>query len=113
MDKNRVPNFANRLGNLRREAGLTQQQLAERAGIHKLTVAKLEQGIREPSWATVLVLANALEVNCLAFTEDGTLSGPTQKRPRGRPPKAKPATPSAEDLEATARKARARIRKGK
>jgi transcriptional regulator with XRE-family HTH domain len=113
MDKNRVPNFANRLSDLRKEAGLTQQQLAERAGIHKLTVAKLEQGIREPTWATVLALADSLGVNCLAFVENGVPSGSTGKRPRGRPPKATLATPPAAYRETTPKKTRSRAQKGK
>jgi transcriptional regulator with XRE-family HTH domain len=113
MDTSRVPRFAERLIELRKKASLTQQQVAERAGIHKLTVAKLEQGIREPSWATVLALANALDVNCLAFAENDAPSGPPRKRPRGRPPKATPAMPPAEDLEAMAKKSRGRKGKGK
>jgi transcriptional regulator with XRE-family HTH domain len=76
--------FAGRLKELREGAGLTQQQLGERSGMHKLTVAKLEQGIREPSWATVQALAGALGVTCEAFT-----TPPADREPqgRGRPPK--------------------------
>jgi transcriptional regulator with XRE-family HTH domain len=88
MDKYRVPGFAARLRELREAAGLTQAQLAERAGLHKLTVAKLEQGIREPSWATVLVLSDALGLECTAFKTEPTAGNPTGKRPRGRPRKA-------------------------
>jgi transcriptional regulator with XRE-family HTH domain len=78
--------------------------LGERAEMHKLTVAKLEQGIREPSWATVIALAEALGVDCRAFLEpagelpepkrgrppkarDGNAEEPAPKRPRGRPHK--------------------------
>jgi transcriptional regulator with XRE-family HTH domain len=104
-----LPNFASRLQALRADAGLTQQQLGERAGIHKLTVAKLEQGIREPSWATVLSLANALGVDCTAFAEGGLGEG--KKRDRGRPPKATPSVPPAVDLEATRKKRRGRAGK--
>jgi transcriptional regulator with XRE-family HTH domain len=88
MDKYRVPGFAARLRELREGAGLTQAQLAERAGVHKLTVAKLEQGIREPSWATVLVLSDALGLECTAFKTAPTGANPTGRRPRGRPRKA-------------------------
>ena len=77
--------FAGRLKELREKAGITQQQLGEKAGIHKLTVAKLEQGIREPSWATVQALAAALGKTCEAFA--AALENPEEdgKRPRGRP----------------------------
>ena len=96
--------FAMRLKELREGAGLTQQQLGERAGMHKLSVAKLEQGLREPSWATVQALADALGVVCEAFrVAPGPASVPQRgrprkaspdvetgpKRPRGRPPKSK------------------------
>jgi putative transcriptional regulator len=79
MDK--ALRFAGRLRELREAAGLTQGQLAERAGIHMLTVAKLEQQIREPAWATVLALADALGVECVAFTKAPTV----EARGPGRP----------------------------
>ncbi len=59
--------FAARLKELRKAAGLSQAELAELAGMHRFGVAKLEQGIREPSWATVQALAAALGVKCEAF----------------------------------------------
>jgi transcriptional regulator with XRE-family HTH domain len=87
--------FGARLRRLREEAGLTQQELAERAGMHRFGVAKLERDERQPSWATVQALARALGVNCLAF--EGTAE-PGQGKPRpparrGRPPKAPPPAP--------------------
>jgi transcriptional regulator with XRE-family HTH domain len=72
---------------LREGAGLTQQRLAERVGMHKLSVAKLEQGIRKPRQVTVQALASALGVTCEAFSESP--AGDSLPRPRGRPPKAK------------------------
>jgi transcriptional regulator with XRE-family HTH domain len=97
MTKNQMPEFASRLRVLRDGAGLTQQQLAERAGMHRLTVAKLEQGIREPSWATVVALANALAVTCDAFLEgEGQPAGapkPGRGRPRKEPQEEKPKRP--------------------
>jgi transcriptional regulator with XRE-family HTH domain len=62
--------FATRLKALREKAGMTQSQLAEKAGLHMFGVAKLEQGLREPSWATVQSLAAALGVDCRAFMEE-------------------------------------------
>ena len=86
--------FAEKLKRLREAAGLSQSQLAERAGMHHFGVAKLEQGLREPTWATVQALAAALGVNCLAFAQ-GSDPGPepdpaTEPRP-GRPRKGEPA----------------------
>jgi transcriptional regulator with XRE-family HTH domain len=61
--------FAVKLKRLREAAGLTQPQLAERAGMHQFGVAKLEQGLRQPTWATVQALAAALGVSCEAFQD--------------------------------------------
>jgi transcriptional regulator with XRE-family HTH domain len=88
----RPTGFAQRLRALREAAGLTQQQLAERAGLYPFSVAKLEQGVQEPTWPTVLDLARALGVNCLAFVAEGD-SPPPPKRGPGRPRKAEAASP--------------------
>ncbi|HJT79461.1 MAG TPA: helix-turn-helix transcriptional regulator, partial [Gemmataceae bacterium] len=88
----RPTGFGGQLKRLREAAGLTQGQLGERAGYHGFTVAKLEQGLQEPTWPTVLALAAALGVNCLAFVADGART-PAAPRGRGRPPKVPPAAP--------------------
>jgi len=62
--------FAERLKELRLAAGLSQAELAERAGLNRFGVAKLEQGVREPTWATVLELARALEVSVADFVPE-------------------------------------------
>jgi transcriptional regulator with XRE-family HTH domain len=72
--------FASRLKELRENAGLTQDELAQRAGLYKFSVAKLEQGVREPVWSTVLALARALGVNCLAFTDEETSDEEQRKK---------------------------------
>lgn len=76
--------FAGRLRELREAAGLTQQQLAERAGVSARTVSSLEQAVYVATWPTVLALATALGVNTSAFE-----SAPAAKpqRRRGRPKK--------------------------
>jgi transcriptional regulator with XRE-family HTH domain len=106
----RPTGFAGKLKELRESAGLTQQQLAERAGFHGFTVAKLEQGVQEPTWPTVLDLAGALGVSVSAFVAESR-SPPAPKRGPGRPrkdrgglglPTAPPAPPPAGDLEGQA-----------
>lgn len=62
-----VEGFGPRLRKLREKAGLTQEQLAERAGVKKLAVWRWETGAREPSWGHVVALAKALGVECTAF----------------------------------------------
>jgi transcriptional regulator with XRE-family HTH domain len=97
--------FGRRLKELREQAGLTQPQLADKAKLSKAGIADLEQGRREPSWATVQALAAALEVSCEAFNQEPA------ERPevgRGRPPK--DATRRTE--EAPPKKPRGRPKKG-
>jgi transcriptional regulator with XRE-family HTH domain len=78
--------FAGRLKELRQQAGLTQQQLAEKAGMTKDGVSHLEQGRRSPSWETVLALASAFGVSVEAFAVPPA-AGADAHRPRGRPRK--------------------------
>jgi transcriptional regulator with XRE-family HTH domain len=85
MKKPKPTGFAGRLKHLREAAGLTQEQLAERAGMHRFGVAKLEQGLREPAWPTVLALAKALGVGCQAFVDAENSAETTAKQGRGRP----------------------------
>jgi transcriptional regulator with XRE-family HTH domain len=74
--------FGEVLKQLREKAGLSQAQLAERAGLNVFGVAKLEQGVREPSWNSVLTLAAALGVDCTAFV--GTVAPTTAKAAKGK-----------------------------
>jgi transcriptional regulator with XRE-family HTH domain len=95
--------FAGRLRELRDRAGLTQQQLAQRAGMAWRTIAHLEAGDRKPTWETVLGLCQALGVECGEFAKEPAArpdakpgrpakpspepGGRAPKRPRGRPRK--------------------------
>ena len=95
--------FAGRLKELREQAGLTQQELADKAGLKLGGIRNLEQGRTYPEWPSVLSLCAALGVECGAFctppaTEDRPGPGRPQKerpeaadakekRPRGRPRK--------------------------
>jgi transcriptional regulator with XRE-family HTH domain len=87
--------FGERLRHLREGAGLTQQQLAERAGCHYMTISLLERGTQEPAWPLVLQLADTLGVSTEEFRLQGEERGAEPRR-RGRPPKEKPEAPSAD-----------------
>lgn len=50
---------------IRREKGLTQEQLAERSGLSQQYLSGLERGRRNPTIVTIYELATALEVNFL------------------------------------------------
>jgi transcriptional regulator with XRE-family HTH domain len=55
--------YATRLRELRHAAGLSQIELARRAGLHWQTVLKLELAARaSPSFETICKLCDALEV---------------------------------------------------
>ena len=52
-----------RLAKLREYRDLTQEQLAERAGVHVDTIGKLEQGVRQTARLTTYqALASALDI---------------------------------------------------
>jgi transcriptional regulator with XRE-family HTH domain len=75
-----------RLRELREAAGLTQPQLAQHVGISTRQVSRLETGEQVATWPTVLALANALGVDCTAFTTPPAAAA-TAPRSRGRPPR--------------------------
>ncbi len=101
--------LGNRLRELREGAELSREQLAELAGVSVRAVVQWELGEREPGWFNMLALAEALGVDCTAFTQapaERPSAGPGRphkdidedngqaepKRPRGRPRKAPAAT---------------------
>ena len=69
----------------REAAGLTQQALADAAGLKLGGVRDLEQGRREPTWGTLIALADVLAGgNLNAFTVPPADAPPPK---RGRPKK--------------------------
>lgn len=76
--------FGNRIKNLRQKNALTQQQLAERLGLTKSVVSAYENGIRMPSYETLLAISRIFRVSTdyLLGNESRTLidtSGLTQE----------------------------------
>jgi transcriptional regulator with XRE-family HTH domain len=59
--------FGARLLALRQQAGLTQAELAARAGLTQPAVNRYELGARQPTWVAVHALAGALGVSTEAF----------------------------------------------
>jgi transcriptional regulator with XRE-family HTH domain len=55
-----VAHIGKRLKDLRFRAGLTQQELADRAGTTQTTVARIERDMVEPEVTTIRKLAEAL-----------------------------------------------------
>jgi transcriptional regulator with XRE-family HTH domain len=86
--------FGGRLKAVREGAGLSQSQLAGRAGCNLFTISKIERGLHEPAWPLVQALARALSVTCAAFeVPEGEAVAPPEPQSRGRPRKADAETP--------------------
>lgn len=104
---NDVPHFAQRLRQLRADAKMTQNELAGRAGIARVSVARMELGMYEPSWVMVQRLARALNVPVTAFVDPAIIPPVVEvKRGPGRP------RIYPEPAETPAPKPKARKRKG-
>lgn len=57
-----VGDLGSNLRDARKRLGLTQEQVAERSGVHPTEVSRIEAGKRDPRVSTLLRLARALEV---------------------------------------------------
>ncbi len=53
--------FGERLRAAREEANLTQEQLAQKLGIHKQAVSRYEQNLREPEYDTLIQISIILD----------------------------------------------------
>ena len=54
---------------LRRKAQLSQEALAEKAGLHAYYLARVESGFEDPTWGDVRRVAEALGVSMEALSE--------------------------------------------
>src|SRR4051794_19771629 len=68
--------FGEKLRQLREQAGMTQQALADASGLPLPSIRGYEQGQREPLWSVIFKLTRAMGVSCEAFAECD-LDGPT------------------------------------
>jgi len=72
-----------RIRELREQAGMSREQLADAAGVSLRGVVQWELGEREPGWFNMLALAEALGVKCDTFAQaPGDLPPPKRGRPR-------------------------------
>ena len=67
--------FGRQVRHLRYELDLSQEMLAERAGLHRTYVSSLERGQRNVGLDNILRLAKALDVAPGALFEDGAAGG--------------------------------------
>ena len=77
--KSLLKSVGRRVRSAREELQLTQEQLAERAGLHVSYVGQIERGLREPSLKSLFAVAKALNLQVAALLseaeekEDGLL----------------------------------------
>lgn len=73
--------LAQNLKALRRTRALTQQALADRAGVHRVTIARIEAGADAPAASTTRRLAEALDVPVEALRKGESGNGPEVDAP--------------------------------
>jgi transcriptional regulator with XRE-family HTH domain len=76
--------FGEKLRQLREDAKLTQEELAERAGTSRVTVVRLETGARYPGWDMVRQLCKALGVRCTEFEDCASADQPEPPAKKGK-----------------------------
>ena len=59
--------FANVLRKLRTQKGLSQEELAFKANLHRTYISQLERGLKSPTLNTVSILADVLGVSLTQF----------------------------------------------
>lgn len=62
--------FAKQLAELRRSKGLSQEELAERSGLHAIAITYIETGKRVPRLDTVFKLAEGLGIDVSELFEE-------------------------------------------
>jgi transcriptional regulator with XRE-family HTH domain len=76
-----IQDFGERVRELRLERGLTQEKLADLAGMHFTAIGHIERASRSSTLETVLKLAKALQVQPRELIPDAKL---TSRKPRRR-----------------------------
>ena len=82
--------FAEKLQALRERAGLSQAELAKASAVPVWTLRGYEQGRREPLWAVLFKLADALGVpveefrDCVAVATPSAPKQPAESTSRGK-----------------------------
>ena len=57
-----ISTFGARIRSLRRDMGLSQEELAHRAGIHVTYLSGIERGRRNPALKNIRAIAGALDI---------------------------------------------------
>jgi len=79
-----IHDFGDRVRELRLERGLTQEKLANRAGMHFTAIGHIERASRSSTLETILKLARALEVQPKDLIPDIALKSRRSPRKRSK-----------------------------
>ncbi len=71
-DAQLLKEFGFRLKRIRKEKGLTQDELEHKAGVHDNMVGRLERGERVANYLQILKISAALEIKPLKLFKDST-----------------------------------------
>ena len=63
---------------LRQRAGLSQEELGYRSGMHRTYVGGIERGERNPSWMNIVRIAQALSIEPAALVTRAQELGPLE-----------------------------------
>lgn len=63
MEENILVLFGKRVKELRTQKKLTQEQFAQKTGLHKNYIGMVERGERNPSLVNIQLIANGLEIS--------------------------------------------------
>ena len=82
--------LAERIYELRRKSGLSQEQLAEKIGVSRQTVSKWESGTSTPELEKLMALGEIFQVSLDELVwEQGTLDAPREVQPAADPARTK------------------------
>jgi transcriptional regulator with XRE-family HTH domain len=65
-----ISQFGNLLRNHRRNAGISQEQLAERSGLDRTYISGIERGLRNPTLTALLKIAKGLDISISMLLQD-------------------------------------------
>lgn len=75
-----LSSFGENIRQLRMSRGLSQEELADEAGLHRTYIGSVERGERNVSLLNIIKLAEALQVTPSQLLEGLTSSGASRKK---------------------------------
>lgn len=67
--------FAENVRRIRTKTGISQEELGERAGLHRTYISSVERGERNVALENIFAIAAALDVSAAELVSDGSEDG--------------------------------------